>query len=110
MTEVNANGFGQRVRHFRTLRGISQKELAGTVDRSHSMVAMIEQGRRQIHVDELVKFAWALNVSPMALIGGDEADRYAEGYAAGWHEALKQVHRSLRGLLDLPEANPRQQV
>jgi transcriptional regulator with XRE-family HTH domain len=95
---TQANGFGSRVRHIRNLRGMTQKELAATVDRGHSMLAAIEGGYRQVHVDELVTFAWALNVSPMALLGHDEADHYGEGYKAGWNEALVQVHKSLRGL------------
>jgi transcriptional regulator with XRE-family HTH domain len=102
MSENETRQFGERVRHFRTLRGMSQKQLAATVDRSHSMVAMIEQGRRQIHVDELVTFAYALNVPPTALLGSDDADHYAQGFREGWEAALSRVHSGLRDLLTPP--------
>lgn len=87
--------FGERIRYYREARGMSQKELAATVGRSHPMLSAIENGKRQIHVDELVTFARALAVNPSALIGSDEADLYAKGYVAGRDQALAQVRVAL---------------
>jgi transcriptional regulator with XRE-family HTH domain len=90
--------FGQRVRYFREKRGITGGQLAATVGRSHSMLSAVENGRRQVHVDELVTFADALGVAPSALLGSNEADHYEQGYEAGYMAAVEGMFARLEDL------------
>lgn len=76
--------FGQRVRRMRLERGLTQRDLGRVVGRSGSMIAAIESGNRQIHVDELSAFADALGVVPAALVATRaDAFNYQEGFDAG---------------------------
>ncbi len=88
--------FGREVRRYREQRGMTQAELAEKVDRSPSMLAAVEQGRRQVHADEIVPFARALDVLPVALLGPVFGGGYKEGYLDG----LSHAHDRLRRWLD----------
>lgn len=83
--------FGERVRFFRKRRGMTQRELAALVARSHSMISAIENDTRHLHIDELARFADVLKVTPTALLGQAVGDRFAEGYEAGYTAALNAL-------------------
>ncbi|MFG2109479.1 helix-turn-helix domain-containing protein [Micromonospora chersina] len=74
---------GDRVKdnitHFRTVRGLSYKELSdrlASIDRSIPVLGLsrVERGERRVDADDLVALAVALNVSPARLLlsGGDD--------------------------------------
>jgi transcriptional regulator with XRE-family HTH domain len=51
----------------RTKAGITQRELARRLGRSHSFVGKIESGERQLNVLEFCELADALNLDPKEL-------------------------------------------
>ncbi|MBL0606922.1 helix-turn-helix transcriptional regulator [Aeromonas caviae] len=52
--------FGQRVRHFRKLKGISQEELADLCDLHRTYIGSVERGERNITLLNAEKIANAL--------------------------------------------------
>lgn len=66
---------GSRIRHYRVLRGMTQKELAAavgyTADSSKSTINKIEAGLRDVSQSRLPLFAEALGVSVLDLLGID---------------------------------------
>jgi transcriptional regulator with XRE-family HTH domain len=53
----------------RTQAGLTQRELARRLGRSHSFVGKVESGERRLDVLEFVELAGALGVDPRKLIG-----------------------------------------
>lgn len=67
-----ADDVGERLRTLRTLRGISQRELAKRCGVTHSSLSLIEQGKVSPSVSSLKKILDALPVSISAFFAGDE--------------------------------------
>ena len=59
--------FGRAVRKRRAELGISQEELAARAGLHRTYVADVERGTRNISLENIVKLATALNISPSAL-------------------------------------------
>ncbi len=53
--------FGQRVRHFRKLKGISQEELANHCDLHRTYIGSVERGERNITLLNAEKIAKSLD-------------------------------------------------
>lgn len=69
--------FGRAVRKRRAELGISQEELAARAGLHRTYVADVERGTRNISLENIIKLATALSISPSALF-----DRFsAEGDA-----------------------------
>lgn len=70
------NRTGERVRYWRTRRGLDRKTLAGRVGRSESWLKAIELGQRElVRLPMLEKVAAALGVTVQALTDPVEAER-----------------------------------
>lgn len=54
----------------RTRAGLTQRQLAKVLNRSHSFVGKIESGERQLNVLEFCEVADALNIEAAALLEG----------------------------------------
>lgn len=59
---------GDTVRKHRTRLGLSQQDLAGDADMERSYISAVENGRKHIRVDTLVRLAQALNIKPGKLL------------------------------------------
>lgn len=59
---------GSRIRKYRELLGLSQKELANRIGASNSRVSNWEQGINRPDADILAQLCLALNVSPSELL------------------------------------------
>ncbi len=59
---------GVLVRKHRNEQGLSQQELAGDADMERSYISAVENGRKKLRVDTLVRLANALNIEPWALL------------------------------------------
>lgn len=59
---------GQAVKDRRTKLGFSQQDLAGDSDMERSYISAVENGRKYIRVDTLVRLADALEIEPWALL------------------------------------------
>lgn len=55
------NTFGDRVRHYRKLKGISQETLADLCDLHRTYIGSVERGERNITLVSAEKIATALN-------------------------------------------------
>jgi len=67
---------GDRIRHVRTtIRKISQEDFADRVGLSRPSIVNIEKGRQHVSSYQLVMFAIALGISPMQLLGVEEAQK-----------------------------------
>ena len=60
--------FGQRVKRYRQLRGISQEDLADLADLHRNYVSQIECGRRNLSLLNILKLARALRIPASKLI------------------------------------------
>ncbi len=64
--------FGRRVRTVRESKGLSQEALAELAGLHRTYVSGVERGQRNIGLENLVRLARALDVSPTAFF--DEVD------------------------------------
>ena len=54
---------GQRIRNYRTVKGLSQEKLAELAGCHHTYIGQIERGEKNATVESVEKIAAALNVS-----------------------------------------------
>jgi transcriptional regulator with XRE-family HTH domain len=60
--------FGKRLRELRTAKGLSQESLADKAGLHRSYVWGIENGRRNVSLENIVRIAHALRVPPRDLM------------------------------------------
>lgn len=65
-----ARRFGLNLRIARRLNGITQEELASRVYLDRCAISRMETGKRYPHLDHILEFAAALDVTPSALLHG----------------------------------------
>lgn len=66
---------GERIKHLRTERNLSQSELAELVGYSdRTTIAKIESGQRELRQSKIIDFAKALGVDPMYILGIGEKE------------------------------------
>ena len=58
---------GQRIRNYRTAKGLSQEKLAELSGCHHTYIGQIERGEKNATIESIEKIAAALNVSLSAL-------------------------------------------
>jgi transcriptional regulator with XRE-family HTH domain len=63
--------FGQRVRHYRSTRGLSQEALALQSGLHRTYISSLERGQRNVSLDNIHKLAEALGVLPSDLLASD---------------------------------------
>lgn len=59
---------GSTIRKHRKNLGLSQQDLAGDADMERSYISAVENGRKKIRVDTLVRLADALKISAGKLL------------------------------------------
>lgn len=91
---------GARIAELRKAHGLTQVQLAETLELSQQMIASYEVGRRRVPVSLLPAIAHALAVSVEALIGEKDATPTKRGPAP---KLLQQMERIQR----LPKAQQR---
>ena len=71
MKEKNiAEKFGENVRKFRNLQGITQEDLAEKSELHRTYIGMVERGERNISLNNAYRIATALNVSLSEMMEG----------------------------------------
>ena len=96
------DGLGERLRHLRTARGYSLRELAKAVGTSHRMIAYYEVQGGNPPADVLARLARALGVSSDELLGL----KRARGRNGDVPESLRMMRR-LRQVEKLPAKDRR---
>lgn len=66
---ISKKEVGQRLRAIRIERGLSQVELAETLGVTQPNISAVEIGRRGLTIQQLVRLARALHVSPDDILG-----------------------------------------
>ena len=60
--------FGERLRHLRTKKGLSQEQLADAAGLHRTHISLIERNHRSVRLESLERLASALGVQPSTLI------------------------------------------
>ena len=97
---------GARIRHFRELRGMSQKELAKQVGASSGRVSNWEQGINRPDTDMLVSLCKALKISADELLDMNEANirlTWEEREIILRYRAKQHMQQSIRVLLGMEQ-------
>jgi len=69
MTESDLRAiFGENIKKYRTLKGLSQAKLAEILDISPNFISEIETGKRWVSSDTLVSFAEVLGIEVYELL------------------------------------------
>ena len=69
MTNGQIKGIiGQRVRYYRKMQGMTQKELAAKVNADSTYITNIEKGQKGISVEKLVEICTIFNISVSDLL------------------------------------------
>ncbi len=72
---------GERVKHFRIQRGMTQQELADRAGTETSRICRVEKGGHEnMQVGNLIRLAEALEVHPGELIAEYEPEPEAKGF------------------------------
>ncbi|MDQ1257567.1 MAG: hypothetical protein QG656_2173 [Candidatus Hydrogenedentes bacterium] len=66
--------FGQRVRHLRQDKGLSQEAFASECNLDRTYISGIERGKRNVSLQNIQVLARALNVTLSTLMNGLESD------------------------------------
>jgi len=66
---------GKRLRAIRKARELTQAELADILGTKHTNVSGVERGVRGLTLQQVVKLARALDVSPAEILDGDITER-----------------------------------
>ncbi len=65
--------FGQRVKHSRVSKGLSQEKLAFECDLDRTYISSIERGKRNLSLINIHKLATALGINAGALVDAEGA-------------------------------------
>lgn len=61
---------GGNIRRYRSMKGISQEELAEICSLHRTYIGSVERGERNVSLQNIVKIAYALDVTPQDLLDG----------------------------------------
>jgi transcriptional regulator with XRE-family HTH domain len=61
---------GRRLREARRQKGFSQEELAARAGFDRTYISLVERGRRNLSILNLLRFAKALDIAPADLVRG----------------------------------------
>jgi len=67
-----ARSIGERIRHYRLLKGWTQEQLAEVLDSQGTYVGRVERGEQNLQLHTLEKIADALHISVYALFQHQE--------------------------------------
>lgn len=69
-----AKQVGDKVRHYRNLKGLTQEQLAELVDTYGTYIGRLERGEQNVQLETLEKIADALQISVYALFNHPQFD------------------------------------
>lgn len=69
---------GEQIRHYRTLRGWTQEQLAEVLDSQGTYIGRVERGEQNVQLSTLEKIADALHISVDALFNQNAFEHLQE--------------------------------
>ena len=97
-TQLASDVLRRRIRHYREALGLSQAALAEEMTDlrmplTHAKVSLIERGKRRVHYDELLAFAYVLRVPLATLMSPVDGERpiRAGGIGLERHEVANWI-------------------
>jgi transcriptional regulator with XRE-family HTH domain len=69
------DGVGENIQKTRTARGINQGELAARAGVDRAYISLVENGKQNLTMSALVKFADALSITVASIIPNDNYNR-----------------------------------
>jgi len=94
-------GYGERIKHYRVLRQMSQEVFAERTGITYTSISRIEHGTRKVTLEEAVTIATVLGISLEDLAGTpacagqqDEVKLLAQHWAQKMREAETIVHEA----------------
>lgn len=82
---------GQRIKHYRTIHSLTQKELAGELGVAPLYISEIEQGKRGMSIEKLVEICKRFNVSTSDILPIERDDSKAK------EAIISNISLALRG-------------
>ena len=89
----NLRIIGQRIKHYRKMKSMTQREFAAELGVASSYIANIEQGQKGISLDKLVDFCKYLNIGLSDLLPLE-----TENESVAKEEIIQETVDLLRGL------------
>jgi transcriptional regulator with XRE-family HTH domain len=105
---LDREGFGARVREFRTLAEMTQDQLAKKAGLSRPSITNIERGRQDIPASTLLALAEALGVTPNDLLGfgaGPSVTAFAARVAGQQRRITQLLQGAAAALHELAQAS-----
>jgi len=98
---ISKKEIGERVRAIRQAREMTQAQLAEILGTRHTNVSGIERGTRGLTIQQLVKLARALDVSPAEILDVDrsKAGKRSNGHLPRRFERIKTLPRARQRVL-----------
>jgi len=90
--------FGERVRHYRKLNGLSQEQIAESIGMSPNTISYIENGKNNISFAKIPVLANILNIQPYQLFIDMECSENQETQDK-INELLKVADRKQLGII-----------
>lgn len=76
MTSVDlARAVGEQIRHYRSLKGWTQEQLAAALDTQGTYIGRVERGEQNVQLNTLEKIADALHISVYAFFAQPPFDQ-----------------------------------
>lgn len=85
---------GDRLKHYRNLRMMSQEELAEVMGFPPNTISKIEHGTRKVTLEEAVRFAEVLRISLLDLAGIPEFSAPSEEVQTLAHECAQRMREA----------------
>jgi transcriptional regulator with XRE-family HTH domain len=86
--------FGERLKHYRKLRMMSQEELAECMGFPPNTISKIEHGTRKVTLEEAVRLAEVLRISLLDLAGIAELSSQTEEVKTLVHQCAQKVREA----------------
>ena len=98
---ISKKEIGERVRAVRLAREMTQAQLAEILGTRHTNVSGIERGTRGLTIQQLVKLARALDVSPAEILDGQphKTRKGANGHLPRRFERIRSLPRAKQRIL-----------
>lgn len=87
---------GERIRHYRNLRGLTQEQLAEALETQGTYIGRVERGEQNLQLQTLEKIADALHIDVYALFEQSDSFEHLKQEQAIWRTVMLLQEQSLQ--------------